>query len=200
MFDERVRGWLPIVAAGTAHRLVRLGISPHAVTWFGLVAALLAAALVGAGRPFAGLIVWVISRVADGLDGLMARESGRTSAFGAYLDITLDMAGYSAMLVGFSLLHPEYALAWLAVACAYVMAITTTLALSHGAALLGRSISNTNRTFQFTASLAEAGETSVMYALWIVFPHWLPWLVWLWVALIIVTVVDRTRLARRALR
>jgi phosphatidylglycerophosphate synthase len=200
MFDERFRGSLPRVAAGGARRLVAWGVSPHAVTWFGLIAALLAAVLVGTGRPLAGLAVWIVSRIADGFDGLVARESGRTTPFGAYLDITFDMAGYVAMLIGFSVLHPAFASAWLAIACAYCLAITTTLALSHGATLLGRTITPTNRTFQFTAGLAEAGETSVMYALWVLFPQWLPWLAWIWVAVVIVTVVQRTRLAGRALR
>ena len=46
----------------------------------------------------------------------------------------------------------------------------------------------------------EAGETSVMYGLWVVFPQHLPWLVWLWVAALALTTVQRTVLAWRLLR
>jgi hypothetical protein len=48
--------------------------------------------------------------------------------------------------------------------------------------------------------MAEAGETTVMYVLWVVFPAWLGWLAWIWVAMILVTVVQRSWLAYRVLR
>jgi phosphatidylglycerophosphate synthase len=200
MFDERFRAVLPVAAGPFARALVRRGVSPHLITVLAFGIAVVAAALVAAGYAVVGVVVWLVGRVADGLDGLVAREGGRISAFGAYIDITLDMAAYSVMVIGFAIASPEPRLAWLAILAAYTLAITSTLALSNAATALGRTISPTDRTFQFTTTLAEAGETSIMYALWALFPHWLPWLTWTWVAIVIVAVFARSRLAARVLR
>lgn len=200
MFDESFRarfaGWVEPLARA----LARLGVTPNHVTIVSFVLALVAAALIADGRSVAGLAIWILSRIGDGLDGVLARDAAPTSAFGGYLDITLDMAGYAAMVIGFAVAHPALWLAWLAVLAGYVVVITTTLALSDAARRPGRDLSVTNRTFQFTPALTEAGETSVMYGLWVVFPQYVSWLVWVWVAALAITIVQRTVLAWRQLR
>jgi phosphatidylglycerophosphate synthase len=200
MFDESFRtrfaGWVKPLAPP----LARLGVTANHVTIVSFLLTLVAAALIADGRSFAGLAIWILSRIGDGLDGVLARDAAQTSAFGGYLDITLDMAGYAAMVVGFAVAHPALWLAWLAVLAGYVVVITTTLALSDAARRSGLHVSLTNRTFQFTPALTEAGETSVMYGVWVVFPQQLPWLVWVWVAALAITTVQRTVLAWRLLR
>ncbi|MBA3270571.1 MAG: hypothetical protein H0T71_08650 [Acidobacteria bacterium] len=62
-----------------------------------------------------------------------------------------------------------------------------------------RQISTTNRTFQFTPGLTEAGETTVMYTLWALFPEHLYWLAWAWAAALVVTSVQRVYLGWRLL-
>lgn len=200
MFDERVRAVLPRTVGPLVRLLARTGVSPNAVSVASFAVSLAAAVLIAFGRPWAGMAVWIVSRAGDALDGILARETGRSSAFGGYLDITLDMAAYSAMVLGFAWAHPDLGIAWAAVLAGYTLAITTTLALSNAAAAMGRSVSGTDRTFQFTTGIAEAGETSAMYVLWVTLPAWLSVLVWLWVALVYLTVVQRSRLAWRVLR
>jgi phosphatidylglycerophosphate synthase len=199
MFDERVRASLARAVKPVAVRLARAGVTPNAVSVTAFGGSLAAAALVASGYPRAGLVAWLLSRLGDALDGILARAGGRSSAFGGYLDITLDMAAYSVMALAFAVAHPEHGIVWPAILLGYALAITTTLALSNAAAALGRRVSDTDRTFQFTTGIAEAGETTVMYVLWVVFPGWLGWLAWIWVAMIIVTVVQRSWLAYRLL-
>ena len=200
MFDERVRRALPPLIDPMARALAGVGVSANMVTAATFVAGTAAAALIAVGFPRAGLAVWLVSRFGDAIDGALARVEGRPSAIGGYLDITLDMAAYSLMVIGFAAARPDLGVAWSAVLAGYVLAITTTLALSNAAASKGRTVSTTNRTFQFTTGLAEAGETSVMYTAWVIFPGWLPWLVWMWVAVLALTAVQRSRLAWRVLR
>lgn len=200
MFDERVRAALPRVLGPMARVLAGFNVSPHLITWATFLGGAGAAALIAVGWPLAGLALWLLSRLGDALDGLVARETGQASAAGGYLDITLDMAAYSLMVLGFAAAHPEQGLAFAAILTGYTLAITTTLALSNAATAAGREITRTNRTFQFTTGLAEAGETSVVYTLWVLFPGWLPVVAWTWVALLFVTVVQRSRLAWRVLR
>ena len=200
MFDERVRAALPRVLGPVACVLAGFNVSPHVITWVGFLGGAGAAAAVAAGWPLTGLALWLFSRLGDGLDGLVARETGEASAAGGYLDITLDMAAYSLMVLGFAAAHPEQGLAFAAILTGYTLAITTTLALSNAATAAGREITRTDRTFQFTTGLAEAGETSVVYTLWVLFPGWLQVVAWIWVALLLVTVIQRSRLAWRVLR
>jgi phosphatidylglycerophosphate synthase len=200
MFDEPFRRRVAPVLDRVAAPLARRGVSPNHITILACALALGAAALVATGSPRAGIALWLVSRVGDGLDGALARHRQQSSAFGGYLDITLDMTAYAAMVVGFAVTAPALWLAWLAVMAGYVLVITTTLALSDAARASTRPLSDTNRTFQFTTGLTEAGETNVMYTLWALLPGQLEWLVWAWAAALAVTAVQRTALAARVLR
>lgn len=200
MFDKPFRTRFSAWVQPAVPVIARLGLTPTAITVGAFALTLAAAGLVGSGRPRLGLMVWLISRVGDGLDGVLARATRQTTPFGGYLDITLDMAGYAAMVLGFAVAHPALSPAWTAVLAGYVVVITTTLALSDAGRAADRRVSDGNRTFQFTSGLTEAGETSVMYALWVLFPGQLAWLVWVWVAALAFTAVQRTIVAWRLLR
>ncbi|HXG86887.1 MAG TPA: CDP-alcohol phosphatidyltransferase family protein [Vicinamibacterales bacterium] len=199
MFDEPFRARFAPAVAPVARRLARLGVTANAVTVASCLVGCGAAVLIGTGHPRLGIVTWIISRLGDGLDGVVARESGQSSAFGGYLDITLDMVAYAAMVLGFERLHPDVGIGWSAVLAAYIVVITTTLALSDAAQTAQRAVSATNRTFQFTRGLAEAGETTTMYILWVLFPSQVWWLVWVWVSALLITSSQRTLLARRTL-
>jgi phosphatidylglycerophosphate synthase len=200
MIDEPFRARFARVVRPVVQMLARTGVRPNHITLLAFALGIAAAGLVAAGYAHSGLGVWLASRVGDGLDGALARETRQSTAFGGYLDITLDMAAYAAMVLGFAVLHPELSEAWAAVLVAYVVVITTTLALSNAAHVLGRQVSRTDRTFQFTPAFTEAGETNVMYVLWLLFPGQIGWLIWVWTVALTATVVQRTYLAWRVLR
>lgn len=85
-----------------ARALTWAGVSPDAVTVVGLVVALTAAGLVGAGYLLAGGLVLLASGVFDMLDGALARATGRAGPFGALLDSTVDRVSEAAVLFGVS--------------------------------------------------------------------------------------------------
>ncbi|MBO6868555.1 MAG: CDP-alcohol phosphatidyltransferase family protein [Thalassococcus sp.] len=105
MLDARARQIIdpPLNALGRA--LARTGISPNAVTLIGLVLGLLSAVMIAQGAPLAALIPLLASRLADGLDGAIARATHKTD-FGGYLDIASDFLFYGAVPVGFVVLNP----------------------------------------------------------------------------------------------
>lgn len=200
MFDDAFRARFALATRPAARRLVSAGVTANHVSLTAFALAVAAAALVAVGYQWFGLALWLASRIGDGLDGVVARESGRASPFGGFLDITADMAAYSLMVLAFAALHPGLAAAWLAILAGYVVVITTTLALSGAAASAGRAAGVTDRTFQFTRGLTEAGETSAMYVGWVVFPSQIWWLAWLWAAALLITSLQRVLLASRVLR
>lgn len=199
MIDEPFRRRFAGVAAAPVARMARSGITPDALTWTGLGVALVAAWLVARGQPLLGITVWLVSRIIDGVDGLLAREANRTTLYGGYLDITLDMGAYSAMAVGFAASMPELQGRWGLVLVGYVLAITTTLALSSLAERADRQLGG-NRSLQFTPGLAEAGETTAVYVAIAVLPVCARWILDLYIVLLALTAIQRTVLAKRLLR
>ena len=95
---DRLRGFAVPIAKG----LGRLGLTPNALTVIGFAgtAAAAVAAAIGAWAV-AGVLV-IAFGIFDLFDGALARATGRASAFGAFLDSTLDRTGESLVLVGVS--------------------------------------------------------------------------------------------------
>lgn len=200
MLDEPFRARFASVSRPTAAWLTRAGVTANQLTVAAGALGVAAAVLVASGHTWMAMAVWLTGRLADGLDGAVARASATTSPFGAFLDITLDMTAYVAMVLGFAVAYPSVSHAWGWILAGYVLVITSTLALSDAAGRDQRRISGTNRTFQFTPGLVEAGETNVMYVLWALLPEHLPWLTWVWAAALFVTAAQRVALASRLLK
>ncbi len=80
--------------------LVRKGVTPNSITVFGFVGAVITAILVGAHLWIAAGIVFAIGSMSDMFDGSVARMSGRSTRFGAFLDSSLDRLGEGFVLGG----------------------------------------------------------------------------------------------------
>lgn len=84
--------------SAVAALLHRLDIRPNHVTWTGMVLTVSAAGLLVADRLLAAGVVFVVAGILDMLDGALARTGGRVTAYGAFLDSTLDRVGEGAIL------------------------------------------------------------------------------------------------------
>lgn len=124
MIDLRVRPRIQGLLQPTGAFLARLGLSPAAVTISGFLVAVTGAAIVGSGALLVGGLVYLAGSGLDGLDGAVARASGRVTARGAFLDATVDRLGEIAVMVG------------LAVAFRQELRILLLVLISMGAALL----------------------------------------------------------------
>jgi CDP-diacylglycerol---glycerol-3-phosphate 3-phosphatidyltransferase len=84
--------------------LLRLGVSPDAVTLAGTLGVVAGALwLFPTGHLFAGTMVVMVFAFSDVLDGVMARRAGRSGPWGAFLDSTLDRLADAAVFVGVTL-------------------------------------------------------------------------------------------------
>lgn len=98
---ERFRATWAKIMTPIADLLLRLGISPDAVTFVGTLGVTAGALwFFPRGEFFVGVLVISLFVFSDMLDGLMARTSGRSSAWGAFLDSTLDRVGDAAVFGG----------------------------------------------------------------------------------------------------
>ncbi|MFT3871590.1 MAG: CDP-alcohol phosphatidyltransferase family protein [Nocardioides sp.] len=96
--------WTKVIAAPVGGLLLKLGVSPDAVTLVGTLG-VAAGALIffPRGQLLIGVLVITAFVFSDMVDGYMARESGRTDSFGAFLDSTLDRIGDAAVFGGLAL-------------------------------------------------------------------------------------------------
>ncbi|GHD32867.1 CDP-alcohol phosphatidyltransferase family protein [Halioglobus pacificus] len=198
MIDDTFRKVLPRLSLPLVNLLIRLKVTPNQLTVSAALIALLAAAALAQGHLLVALGLWWFSRLWDGLDGILARATDSTSDFGALLDIQLDMMAYSAMVVGFYLQFPQYALQWVLMLFGYVLCITGALSLGNLENLRGID-AREQRDLRLATGLAEGGETGMFYTLFLLLPNWLGVTTWIWLGVLAVTVIARLELARREL-
>ncbi len=83
-----------------ARVLSAMRVRPDSLTATGWVLSVCAAVLFALGYTRMGGGMMLFAGLFDALDGAVARESGRMSHFGAFLDSTLDRLSESAIFVG----------------------------------------------------------------------------------------------------
>ncbi|MDQ3892266.1 MAG: CDP-alcohol phosphatidyltransferase family protein [Actinomycetota bacterium] len=83
-----------------ARFLSAIRVRPDALTATGWAFSLCAAVLFAVGYTKTAGAVMLFAGLFDALDGAVARESGRMSTFGAFLDSTLDRFSEAAIFVG----------------------------------------------------------------------------------------------------
>ena len=185
----------PLNAAGRA--LAKIGVSADFVTVLGLGLGLFAAALITVGLPLAALWLIAASRIADGLDGAIARATEKTD-FGGYLDITADFLFYGAIPMAFALADPA--------ANGAAAAFLLTSFYVNGSSFLGYAIlaerhgmETTERgpkSLYFTGGLLEGTETIAFFVILCLAPAWFAPLAWLFGLLCFITAFSRVALAR----
>ncbi|HOA67231.1 MAG TPA: CDP-alcohol phosphatidyltransferase family protein [Phycicoccus elongatus] len=122
MLNRYARAFFTKVFTPFARLLVRLGVSPDVVTVVGTLGVCFGALwFYPRGQLLVGTLVITAFVFSDTVDGVMARLSGRSSTWGAYLDSTLDRVGDAAIFGGLVLWYAgdgdQTVLAGLALAC-----------------------------------------------------------------------------------
>jgi phosphatidylglycerophosphate synthase len=88
-------------------RLASAGIGADVVPFLGLTIGIAAALAIALGQFWIGLALFLLNRIADGLDGAVARATTRTDR-GGFLDIAFDFLVYAAMPLAFAI-HDAHA-------------------------------------------------------------------------------------------
>ena len=96
--NTAARAVFSYVVNPTARFLLRIGVSPNAVTVAGTVGVLFGALVFGArGYLVAGALIVTFFALTDALDGTMARMRGGNGKFGALLDSSMDRIADAAV-------------------------------------------------------------------------------------------------------
>ncbi len=166
MLNRYARAFFTKILGPVAALLVRLGISPDIVTVVGTLG-VAAGALVfyPRGEFLAGTLVITVFVFADTLDGIMARSTGRSSNWGAYLDSTLDRVGDAAVFGGLVLWYAgqgdDLAMAALALACLVLGSVVSySKARAEGLGMTA-NVGIAERADRLVAVLAATGLTGL---------------------------------------
>jgi len=98
-YRESVRGYLEAIV----RPLAKAGVTPNQITVVGLLISLAGAYLFYRGEQLTAAVVLLVGSLIDALDGTLARLTGKTSRFGAFLDSTFDRISDGAVLFGIAL-------------------------------------------------------------------------------------------------
>ena len=165
----------PLLEAG-AGVLVRRGVGADAVSVTGFVVGVAAAVAIAFGLFGWGLALLLASRLADGLDGAVARLNQPTDR-GAFLDITLDFLFYASIPLAFAFADPGVnALPAAVLLAAFIGTGSSFLAFAVLAERRGlASSAYPQKGFYYLGGLAEGTETLICFALMCLWPERFAW-------------------------
>lgn len=201
MLDRAMNRLLRAPLQGAAGQLLRWGLRANQVTWAGFALGMLAVPLIAQGHHLPALACILLNRLADGLDGAMARQSQATDR-GAFLDITLDFLFYSAVPLAFAWADPgRNALAAATLIYGFIGTGASFLAFAALAAKRGlASAQHPHKGFFYLGGLTEATETVGVFIAMCLAPWLFPVLAYGFAALCALTTASRIVQGVRAFR
>ena len=174
-----------------ARPLAGAGVSANGVTLAGFALGLSAVPLLASDAYGWALLAILANRLADGLDGAIARRSGPTD-LGGYLDIVCDFLFYAGVVFGFALARPENALPAAFLIFSFVGTGSSFLAFAILAAKRGLATAARGRkSFYHLGGLTEGSETIALFVAVCLLPDAFPLLAWIFGALCWITTVSR---------
>ena len=201
MLDKHV---IPIVkpplkkAAGV---LQRAGVTADQVSVAGFALGMFGVVMVATENYTIALLMLFLNRLADGLDGELARLKQPTEA-GGFLDITLDFIFYAAFPLGYAFANP--------VSNAIPAAILITTFVGTGASFLAFSSMADKRDIQhpdfaykgfyYLNGLAEGTETIICFVLMCLLPVYFPLIAGVFAFICVLTTINRVVFGYKTLK
>jgi phosphatidylglycerophosphate synthase len=188
------------VAANSIGGLARTRVSPNALTTAGVLLCAAAAVVVyfeyrnELAAYWTGAALFIVGSILDILDGALARRSGKTTPFGAFVDSTTDRMSEVFMLGAIALIfareNNELALAFTVAAIAGSFLVSYTRARAEVLGLKG------------DVGIGSRAERVVVISAGLILAPWgaLSWAIYLLTATAWVTVLQRVLAVRAQLR
>ena len=164
--------------------------------------------LLGGGSAYAvvqgqfttALILLLLNRMADGLDGAVARQTKATD-LGAYLDIVSDFVLWAILPLAFLFHDMNNAFAVAVLLSSFAMSMTVFLAYAIQAERRGTvSDAQGKKGFYYLAGLAEGAETILFFIAAMAYPHSFAPLALLFAAFVFLSVIGRLIVSFQSLR
>lgn len=192
MLDKHV---VPLLKPGLtklAQKLALKGLTADKVTVVGCALGFACFIALVFSQFFLALILLLLNRLADGLDGEIARAQQPSDA-GGFLDITLDFIFYALLPLGFAFADP--------VSNALPAAVLITSFVGTGASFLAFSSMAQKHDIKapqfsykglyYLDGLAEGTETVIVFVLMCLLPQYFVPLAWFFAFICVITAVNR---------
>jgi phosphatidylglycerophosphate synthase len=192
VFDRYLHPRVKPLLNRIAATIDRPEVTPDRISLVGFLIGALALPFLAMQWYFAALLMIVINRLFDGLDGALARRRDLSDA-GGFLDIALDFLFYALVPFGFVLASPTLnavAGAWLLFA--FIGTGSSFLAFAAVADKYKlENLDYPHKSFYYLGGLTEGAETILVFVLFCLFPAYFPLLAWLFGALCWFTTLTR---------
>lgn len=200
MIDAAILPVQRAVLHSPAGWLASRGVRADTITLTGFCIGLLAIPALALGWYLLALGLIALNRLADGLDGAVARAGGQASDRGAFLDIALDFVFYALVPLGFALADPSAnALPAVVLIVGFVGTGSSFLAFAAIAGQRGVTAARfPAKGIYYLGGLTEGFETVVFFALICLFPDWFAPLAYGFAAACAITTVIRWHQGWRA--
>ena len=184
-----------------AVQVKRCGVTADRLTVIGFAFGIACVVSIASAHYSLALIFLFLNRLADGLDGELARLDTPSDA-GGYLDITLDFIFYALFPLGFALADPQQnALPAAVLIASFVGTGASFLAFATQAQK--RSIVSPDfayKSLYYLNGLAEGTETIICFVVMCLFPQHFPIMAWGFAAVCTITATNRIYFGYRTLR
>jgi phosphatidylglycerophosphate synthase len=199
MIDRYLLPLQEMLLRPAARALAALGVGADRLTLLGFAAGVAAALALALGREMAGLLLILVNRALDGLDGAVARIAGPTDR-GAFLDIACDFVFYALVPLGFAFADPaRNALPAAALIAAFVGTGSSFLAFAVIAAKRGLPAdAYPAKGIYYLGGLAEGAETIAVFVAMCLWPALFPLFAWVFAAICLFTTLARWHMGWRS--
>ena len=172
MFDDKLQGSRDRVLSKFYLRFW-LRLNPNTISTIGFIFGIFCIIFILQKLFLFALIFWLLNRFFDGLDGLVARKTGKQTELGAYLDILYSFFIYSFFIFALILVNianEEIVIAGSLLLCLYYVNSVSWAFLS---LLIEKRRKNSESLFakenRFPPALVEKGETIIFYMFFLLF-------------------------------
>lgn len=170
MFDARLRPYLDTPLEKIARFIIPKAISANTVTISGFGIGMLVIPLLAYQYYQLALVIILVNRLIDGVDGAVARLRGPTD-LGGFLDIVLDFIFYSAVIFGFILGRPDQAAYGAFLIFSFIGTGSSFLAFAAMAAKRNLTTDmHGSKSLHYLGGLTEGVETIATFVLICLFP------------------------------
>lgn len=193
MLDAHLVPKLQPVLKRSAGYLDARSLTPNHITVAGFFLGVLAMLAIAFGCYWLGLVLIVLNRIFDGLDGELARLQNSQSQAGGFLDICLDFLFYGGIPVAFAFADPaNNALASVVLLFSFIGTGTSFLAFATAAESLALDRPQFKyKSFYYLNGLTEGTETIGFFLAFCVFHEYYATLAYVFSACASMTVLTR---------
>jgi len=154
--------------------------TPNQITLIAFAFGLLSCVLIIFNHLYIALSFWLVNRIIDGLDGTVARISGRQTDWGGYLDIMLDFIIYALIPISFTIVSNSSFFTFISLSIMLAVFYINSASWMYLSAVLEKQtaikLEKELTSVSMPTGVIEGTETIFTYTLLFLFSEYLPYL------------------------